>query len=704
MIDASRFTDAAPAQRFPADSHPFRVRVGKGKGEASPRAASLSKAVRAMSAKKGGGRAAGAGGVRGGRGLAVRAGSAQRQRVVVKARVVRNPPGRAGKRALRDHLNYLERDEVGEDREKGRAFNAEGDLTREEVSEFIDRVSDDRHHFRLIVSPENGAQLNLEEYAREFMRQTEADLGTPLDWVGAVHLNTDNPHVHLTIRGVDERGADLVINRDYIAHGMRESAQDIATRYLGPRLEADIDRQRAENMRAERMTPIDRRLVDRAKDREDGLVSTRAPQEQESEYSQRARLTEIGRLQHLEAMGLAEEVSVGMWALDPSLEQRLRDMGERRDIIKQLHSRLGPKERPRDLVLYNKEAPAGVEISGEVIDRGSVSELSDQRYVVVNGVDGKAYHVTLSRFSEQPGREARIGSVVTLKTVERPAATRADENIAEHAARHGGIYDAQVHRDEVLRAGKLPMGADPAEYVERHVNRLEGHARRKLVEGIDNGQFKVPADLIDKLQKAASRARDSGSHVAVVRESALSLREQMSASGPTWLDARLAAGEHLKPRQLIGESRFEGRVRAALRGRLANLRNRGLTEERDGSTQLRTLALDELYGQEHAAAAGALSGRFGEHVLLRPGQAFAGKVERIQELASGPHAVVAQDGRFALVQASPAMSRQLGNQVEVSVARGRGSPSIAMPSQLQQQVRFVAMEAPSRQRDMGRAR
>jgi type IV secretory pathway VirD2 relaxase len=43
----------------------------------------------------------------------------------------------------------------------------------------------------------------------------ERDLGTKLDWIAVDHYNTDNPHVHLLIRGKAEDGRDLVISRDY---------------------------------------------------------------------------------------------------------------------------------------------------------------------------------------------------------------------------------------------------------------------------------------------------------------------------------------------------------------------------------------------------------------------------------------------------------------------------------------------------------
>jgi hypothetical protein len=180
----------------------------------------------------------------------------------------------------------------------------------------------------------------------------------------------------------------------------------------------------------------------------------------------------------------------------------------------------------------------------------------------------------------------------------------------------------------------------------------------------------------------------------------------MSAQGPTWLDGKIAVGEHLKPIRRIGASRFEMRVRAAMRGRLAQLRERGLTVERDGQTQLRGQALDEMYQREHATKAATLSRHYGQHVDLASGHDFRGKVERLEQLASGPHAVVAKDGRFALVPARNGIARQVGKEISVSLGRGgRGAPSLAipMPIQLQAMVRYVALDAPSRQRTMGRS-
>jgi len=106
---------------------------------------------------------------------------------------------------------------------------------------FAERCRDDRHHFRFIVSPEDAAKLHsLRTFTRELMADAERDLGTRLDWVAVDHWNTDNPHVHVLIRGRADDGKDLVISRDYISRGVRHRAAERVTLELGPRSEHEI--------------------------------------------------------------------------------------------------------------------------------------------------------------------------------------------------------------------------------------------------------------------------------------------------------------------------------------------------------------------------------------------------------------------------------------------------------------------------------
>ena len=78
---------------------------------------------------------------------------------------------------------------------------------------------------------------DLRAFTRELMADAERDLNTRFDWVAVDHWNTDNPHVHVLVRGLATDGKDLVIDRAYISDGMRGRAEERVTIELGPRSE-----------------------------------------------------------------------------------------------------------------------------------------------------------------------------------------------------------------------------------------------------------------------------------------------------------------------------------------------------------------------------------------------------------------------------------------------------------------------------------
>ncbi|MGL1920001.1 MAG: hypothetical protein OCD03_03155 [Hyphomicrobiales bacterium] len=86
------------------------------------------------------------------------------------------------------------------------------------------------------MSPEDATELvELKTYTRDLMQQMEKDLGTKLDWVAVDHYNTDHPHIHIIVRGTDDKGKDLIIARDYMSSGFRDRAADLMTDEVGPR-------------------------------------------------------------------------------------------------------------------------------------------------------------------------------------------------------------------------------------------------------------------------------------------------------------------------------------------------------------------------------------------------------------------------------------------------------------------------------------
>jgi type IV secretory pathway VirD2 relaxase len=226
----------------------FRVRPGKGRsrGSGSVRPLSLAAQVKRAAARAGysrrpGRRAGGTGrlGRGGGAALAGRRSAASR-RVVIKARIARHNGPRFRAAPLARHIAYLERDGVTRDGRDASMFDARAD--RADGDTFAGRCADDRHHFRFIISPEEAGELaDLKTFTRELMADVSRDLGTPLDWVAVDHWNTDNPHVHVLVRGVAGDGADLVIDRAYMSHGMRDRAEARVTLELGPRSAKEIE-------------------------------------------------------------------------------------------------------------------------------------------------------------------------------------------------------------------------------------------------------------------------------------------------------------------------------------------------------------------------------------------------------------------------------------------------------------------------------
>lgn len=316
-------------------------------------------------------------------GLAGRGLGRNARRVVIKSRYVILK--RASAQSVATHLRYIARDGVTRSGERGQAYGEDTD--RADLKAFEERGRGDRHQFRFILSVEDAPQLDdLREYTRAFMQRMSADLETRLDWVAVDHWDTDNPHTHIVLRGRAGDGQDLVIAPDYMAHGMRTRAQEIATQWLGPRTELEIQASLRKEATQDRLTSLDGQLLRRAQDHHillqddsKGLAS-----------SGRTAPPLGARLQHLEALGLAEKMARHHWKLDPQLREKLTALSARGDIIQTMHRAL--KGQARELALTDTpQAP----VVGQVIAKGIADEMRDTAYVVVDGMDGRAHYVSL---------------------------------------------------------------------------------------------------------------------------------------------------------------------------------------------------------------------------------------------------------------------------------------------------------------------
>ncbi len=337
------------------------------------------------------------------------------RRVTVKSRIARHQ-GKAFRSApMANHLSYLKRDGVTRDGERATMFDAKSD--RADEGAFAQRCAEDRHHFRFIISPEDAAEMeDLRAFTRDLTQQMEKDLGTRLDWVAVDHWNTDNPHIHLLVRGVDETGADLVIARDYISAGMRSRTEDLVALELGPKPEHEIRASLEREATADRWTRLDREIKSRAD--EMGLVDMRPEQPGPEDPFMRRQM--IRRLQYLETMGLTVTDGAGQWVLGVETEERLRDLGLRGDIIKTMHRALTERGLERAFEDYVIESPdRNPPIVGRLVATGLHDELSGEAYAIIDGVDGRAHHI---RFKEVEAFEhaPNFGGVVELRRFGAP--------------------------------------------------------------------------------------------------------------------------------------------------------------------------------------------------------------------------------------------------------------------------------------------
>ena len=334
---------------------------------------------------------------------------ASQRRVIVKARIVRHQGFRFTAAPLAQHLTYLKRDGVTRDGKDAELFGSgDGPING---GAFAERCADDRHHFRFIVSPEDASELaDVRTFTRELMTDMEKDLGTGLDWVAVDHWNTDNPHVHILVRGKADDGRDLVIDRSYISEGMRARAEQRVTMELGARSEQDIDRTLGREVEVDRWTSLDRRLRSIG-DELGGVVDLRPdPYRIGNPTNQHL----IGRATKLERMGLADKISPGCWRLKPGLEQSLRDLGTRGDIIKTMHRAMtgqGLTAEPSRFAMYDGATPEPV--IGRLVERGLHNELTGQAYAVVDGADGRVHHLKFSDI-DMTG-DAAPGGIVELR-------------------------------------------------------------------------------------------------------------------------------------------------------------------------------------------------------------------------------------------------------------------------------------------------
>ena len=293
----------------------------------------------------------------------------------------------------RAHGRYIARESAAQDHNAG--FDNHSDSVA--PAELLERWQNggDPRLWKFIISPEFGERLDLKLLTRDLMARIEKDLGTRLEWVAVVHVNTEHPHVHVALRGVRDDKSDLDLPREYVRQGIRGIAEDLCTRQLGHRNELDAIAAERREIQERRCTSLDR-VIGRANMPGLGGADPNAKYfivRPAPSPTGRAREQNIAaRLLVLQQMGLAQEVTPGDWRVRSDFQTVLKAMQRTTDRQKMLASQgaLLSDERLQ-LVVYDPRQHKRLE--GRVLAHGEdeLGRTAGRHYLLLEGTDARVH-------------------------------------------------------------------------------------------------------------------------------------------------------------------------------------------------------------------------------------------------------------------------------------------------------------------------
>ena len=302
-------------------------------------------------------------------------------------------------------VEYMTREGTSIESGKPELFSAKGRDAAEELAP----IAGERHFFRMVISPENGNKMDLQGHARTVMEQAEKATKTKLHWVATVHNNTEQSHIHVLIRGANEKG-QVRFDRDFVRQGFRNISQEAATLELGARSRAEVSRQRRLELKADRVIPLDRYI---AQNQKGNTVRPTTDREQT-------------RLNHLQNLGLARFKGSKQYQLAENWQTTLREIGYSNDVQKLMsrHLRGTDNERAKRFVYQ-----PGEKVRGVVIAKEWDEQRSDTPYVLVKTQAGSVYF-----HKDRQLAGAEIGKLIELpsQTKEQEIERRGSKQPAEH--------------------------------------------------------------------------------------------------------------------------------------------------------------------------------------------------------------------------------------------------------------------------------
>ena len=191
--------------------------------------------------------------------------------------------------------------------------------------EFIENYKNnmDSKHFKFIISPEN-PEVDCKVLTKTLVKRLEKITGYKFFWLAAVHTNTNHPHAHLLINGIDKNGKEVDCFRGtMLKHTIREMARQICTELKGERTEQEIEAAKRKLPEANRYCVLDKEIeqycfISSSNNDTDYPVTVRSQND-----------VMYKRLCHLEKIGLAkrEESEANIFNLEKNWSEKLHSAG-----------------------------------------------------------------------------------------------------------------------------------------------------------------------------------------------------------------------------------------------------------------------------------------------------------------------------------------------------------------------------------------
>ena len=644
------------------------------------------------------------------------------RRAIVKVRVVKLRNAKSS--VSRGHLAYLQREGAGVERAEGLDGSAELTPTRGQLygpedgvevdeRDFVARSQEsfdgrgDPHQFRIMISPEDGAELarvngdgtpNLKQTTRALMTQMEEDLGTRLDWVAVDHFDTAHPHTHIIARGVTHDGKGLNIAGEYISRGIRGRLEEELTRELGWKSELAIQQEMKREVDAMRVTTADRHIADGI-DKLTNVIDLRAGSAA-STFGQHSPLNRhilIGRMNHLEKMGLAQPTDKGRWQVDKDAFKTLGQIEQREQLNKDIHAAMERANIKRPVRLNDGRTDYDGNLShrrviGRVIaktlgrDEGMDADARGGGKVrfIIDGTDGYVSTVETG-MDTRAGEAAKVGSIIEVSPPNLRTVDRNIQALATGKDYHGKPRNGLVGNYAIATSGPEDWvdgsGSRSAAHMRAHRLRLATLAKAGVVQVVskdkdgDPLEWRVPEDFEER---AISLDLRQGRASGVKLLSRQDLEAQLESPGATWLDrAQVSWGRGGIAGISTKSSAFAKELDTAFQQRRTWLIEQGYAELRQDEQKTSIIYkrgyMKALETEGFNAAAEKLEDITGKaHVTAQSGRLIEGTVSQKYELPHGPHAMIETQRAFYLVPWESTHAQKWGRRIKGRVLIGGG--------------------------------